>query len=324
MRGEVCLRAFQPAAVPLDRSGLSEFGMGMKSAACWFAQNWKVRTKALGETVERLISFNIEAIIRGEVEELSVKSTPAHANTHFTEIVLFNLHKSSQGRTIGKIKEHLASIYREFIRKGILELYFDGELLSYQEAKVLYAPFYKMPSAEPILWRKEINFDFGLGLSVQGFAAIRETASTSNAGFALFRRDRLIQGSADESYRPDSIFGQPNSFIYQRVFGELHLTGFEVSHTKDGFKWDEQEETFLELLKDELNDFLLPYLLRLRNIVSVLSQGNSNQVQKRQLSEPQKLLSMRFPKSCRINLIRNLEVPSPHRGFLSQLCYRDE
>ena len=28
-------RAFRPAELPLDRSGLSEFGMGMKSAACW-------------------------------------------------------------------------------------------------------------------------------------------------------------------------------------------------------------------------------------------------------------------------------------------------
>ena len=254
------VRAFQPAAVPLDRSGLSEFGMGMKSAACWFAQNWTVRTTALGEPVERTISFNIEAIVRGDVEELWVKSRPVSADTHFTEIVLFNLHKPPQGRTISKIKEHLASIYRQFIRNGTLELHFDGELLSYQEPKVLYMPFYKTPTGGPRLWRKEINFDFGLGLSVQGFAAIRETASTSSAGFALFRRNRLIQGSADESYRPDAIFGQPNSFIYQRLFGELHLTGFEVSHTKDGFKWDEQEETFLELLKDELNDSFLPLL----------------------------------------------------------------
>src|SRR5205823_5211700 len=43
-------RAFRPAAVPLNRNGLSEFGMGMKSAACWFAQNWTVRTTALDET----------------------------------------------------------------------------------------------------------------------------------------------------------------------------------------------------------------------------------------------------------------------------------
>src|SRR5581483_10922510 len=34
-------RAFKPAEVPPDRSGLSEFGMGMKSAACWLARHWK-------------------------------------------------------------------------------------------------------------------------------------------------------------------------------------------------------------------------------------------------------------------------------------------
>ena len=33
-------RAFRPAAIPPNRSGLSEFGMGMKSAACWFAPQW--------------------------------------------------------------------------------------------------------------------------------------------------------------------------------------------------------------------------------------------------------------------------------------------
>lgn len=33
-------RAFRPAAVPPDKSGLNEFGMGMKSAACWFADRF--------------------------------------------------------------------------------------------------------------------------------------------------------------------------------------------------------------------------------------------------------------------------------------------
>lgn len=48
-----CQRAFRPAEIPPDASGLSEFGMGMKSAACWFAPNWTVRTTALGENIER-------------------------------------------------------------------------------------------------------------------------------------------------------------------------------------------------------------------------------------------------------------------------------
>jgi Histidine kinase-, DNA gyrase B-, and HSP90-like ATPase len=56
-------RAFRPAELPMDCSGLSEFGMGMKSAACWFAKRWQVRTSALGEPVERTVSFDIDHIV---------------------------------------------------------------------------------------------------------------------------------------------------------------------------------------------------------------------------------------------------------------------
>lgn len=246
-------RAFRPAEIPLDRSGLSEFGMGMKSAACWLAKNWEVRTSALGEPVERTIGFDIEKIVKDRLEELSVRSRAVAGHEHFTEITLTNLHKTLHGKTLGKIKDHLGSIYRMFIRTGVLELTFNGDLLSYPEPKVLSAPFYKDSDAEPVLWRKELDFDFGLGLRAYGFAALRETGSTSGAGFALFRRGRLIQGSGDEGYRPETVFGRSNSFTYQRLFGELQLEGFDVSHTKDGFRWDEHEDVFLEYLKEELN-----------------------------------------------------------------------
>lgn len=253
-------RAFRPAEIPADRSGLSEFGMGMKSAACWLAPTWMVRTSALGEAIERTVLFDVERIVRDRLEELTVKSVPAPANAHFTEIVLSNPHRPIQGRTVGKIRDHLASIYRVFIRTGMLELLFDGEVLAYPEPGVLRAPFFKNSGGELLIWRKEIDFDFGLNLRARGFAALRETASTSGAGFALFRRDRLIQGSADEGYRPEAVFGKSNSFTYQRLFGELHLEGFEVSHTKDGFRWDENEEIFLAYLKEELNKPPLPLL----------------------------------------------------------------
>lgn len=253
-------RAFRPAEVPTDRTGLSEFGMGMKSAACWFARNWMVRTSALGETVERTVSFDIATIVQDRLEELAVSSRPIAANIHFTEIVLSGLHKPPQGRTVSKIKEHLASIYRVFIRDGILEITFDGEPLKYEEPAILRAPLYNAPTGPPWVWKKEIDFDFGQGQRARGFAALRETASTSGAGFALFRRNRLIQGSVDEGYRPETIFGKSNSYRYQRLFGELHLEGFEVSHTKDGFRWEEHEEPFLELLREHLNSDPLPLL----------------------------------------------------------------
>jgi hypothetical protein len=253
-------RAFRPAEVPPDRSGLSEFGMGMKSASCWFAPEWHVRTSALGEATENTIRFDMARIIADSVEELDVEQCRAPKDTHFTEIVLTNLYKAPQGATIKKIKDHLASIYRFFLRDGELELRFNDELLAYSSPAVLVVPKFNDPSGKKLTWRKDIYFDFGLGLRARGFAALRSVGSTSEAGFALFRRRRLIEGSADEGYRPEKIFGRSNSYRYQRLFGELELEGFEISHTKDGFRWDENEQPFLDALKEELSSDKLPLL----------------------------------------------------------------
>lgn len=253
-------RAFRPAAIPPDRSGLAEFGMGMKSAACWFAPRWSVRTSALGEPVARIVRFDIDMIVNDDINELTIEEAPEKADSHYTEVLLEEVFQVPVGRTVGKLKEHLTDIYRAFIREGWLELRFNGELLSYTEPRILSAPHFKDKDGPVREWKKPIDFDFGDGLSVHGFAALRETANTTRAGFALFRRGRVIQGTGDEGYRPPSIFGSSNSYRYQRVFGELHLDGFEVSHTKDGFRWDENEQPFLDLLREHLDAEDLPLL----------------------------------------------------------------
>src|SRR5207247_1773423 len=124
--------------------GLAEFGMGMKSAACWFAPLWTVRTKALHETLEKAVTFDIKKILRDSLEELDVDSRRIDADKHYTEIVLRHLYnKAPQRRTLGKIKDHLASIYRVFTREGLLELYLNGEPLIYEIPAILKAPHYK-------------------------------------------------------------------------------------------------------------------------------------------------------------------------------------
>ena len=253
-------RAFRPAAIPPDRSGLAEFGMGMKSAACWFAPRWSVRTSALDEPIERTVRFDIENIVNDDIKELTIQEAQERPKHHYTEITLEHIFQPPVGRTTAKIKEHLTDIYRKFIRDCLLELRFNGDVLTHKEPKILKAPYFKDKSGPDRIWRKPIEFDFGNGLSVHGFAAIRETASTTKAGFSLFRRGRVIQGSGDEGYRPAYVFGHSNSYPYQRLFGELHLDGFEVSHTKDGFRWDENEQPFLELLRDHLDSEELPLL----------------------------------------------------------------
>ena len=59
---------------------------------------------------------------------------------------------------------------------------------------------------------------------------------------------------------PEFIFGAPNSYRYQRVFGELHLEGFDVTFTKKGIQWDSNLDIFLRLLKDDISNKTFPLL----------------------------------------------------------------
>jgi hypothetical protein len=274
-------RAFRAAQVPTDCTGLSEFGMGMKSAACWFAETWSVRTKAIGETLERTIYFDIRNIVENKIESLNTEVREVDPASHYTVVTLRGLHHLPQGRTIGKIRDHLCSIYRVFLRDGRLSIQLNGEVLSYESPQVLEVVPYSAPGVlahgndvMPVIWRKDIDLDFGEGQRVTGFAALREVGSTPFAGFALFRRDRLIEGSFDESYRPSYVFKQTNSYPYQRLFGELHVEGFEVSHTKDGFRWEEFEDIFLEHLKEAIEKEPLNLIAQAENYRALPSRRN--------------------------------------------------
>jgi len=253
-------RAFLPAAPPPHRHGLSEFGLGMKAAASWFARKWYVRTTALDEPVERTIRFDVEHIIAENIEDLTAEQQNARSGDHRTTIVLEDLHVRPQGRTVGKIKSHLASIYRHFLNTGEVRIYYNDEELSYQAPAVLRAPYFKTPKSPPVEWRKDFEVALDGNHRVWGWAAIRERASLSEAGFAVFRRKRLIQGSFDETYRPEHLFRKPNSFTYQRLFGEMFVDGFQVTHTKDGLQWEEWEEDILIDLKRQLDSFPIALL----------------------------------------------------------------
>jgi hypothetical protein len=268
-------RAFRPAAAPDKNSGLSEFGMGMKSAACWFTWTWNVRSKALGEKVERSVWFDVKKIADNKIDQLPVSEVPSGEGFHYTIVRLENLGKKFPvTKTYSKIRDHLASIYRAFIRSGEVEIFFDKESspLVYENPVVLKASPADKSDRDSVEWIKDIKFTMSGGQTVEGFAGVRKEASTTLAGFALFRRNRLIFGSDDETYRPFEIFGRSNDFRYQRIFGELHLTGFEVSHTKDGFNWADSEEEFIDTLREKLKESPLDLLMQAHKYRSRIAQ----------------------------------------------------
>ena len=55
-------RAFQLAELPLDTTNLNEFGMGMKVSSIWLADLWTVETKAYGESVKKIFTFDLKNI----------------------------------------------------------------------------------------------------------------------------------------------------------------------------------------------------------------------------------------------------------------------
>jgi hypothetical protein len=249
--------AFKVAAAPRDRSGLNEFGMGMKTAACWFSDKWSVRTKALGEDYEREFRMNVREVASKNIIDLPVTELPRDRNDHYTIIRLENTgERFPQTLTRKKIKEHLSSIYRMQIRSGEYEIFVgeDDSPLTWEEPAIMFLPPAATPNLPKVKWRKDINFKLDEVRSVSGFAAIYEKGGTSKGGFALIRRGRLIMGGDSESpYAPEEIFGKPNDFRRQRVFGELHLEGFDVSHTKDAFTWGaDLEQLFLQKLREQL------------------------------------------------------------------------
>ena len=256
-------RAFSPATPPADASGLSEFGLGMKAAACWFAKKWTVRTSALGEAVQRTVTFDIPAIMRSGTEVLPIESSSARESDHFTVVTLTDLRVRPKGRTLAKIKDHLQSIYRVLMNEGVVKLRVTTagsvEELTYDAPTLLDAPYYKNRNTSSRLWRQPFEVDFG-DRKVTGWAGILEKGSHVHAGFSVFRRRRLIEGSVGETYKPSALFGTPNSFASQRVIGEMFVEGFDVSHTKDGIQWGGYEDEVLEKIWKQINSPDCPLL----------------------------------------------------------------
>ena len=256
------IRAFEPANIPTDISGLSEFGMGMKIAAIWFADKYTVKTKALGEDYERVVEFDLNKVMNEGKEDLEVTNIKSNKSKHYTTITLNELsHNKPTGNPmqLAKIREHVTSIYRKFINRGTLKLLFNGQELKFEEPEILFAPYVDDLKGESVNWKKEVNWEAGK-YKVSGFIGLLSKMSSIHSGLSLFRRGRVIEGSHDQKYHPKILCGQPGSPRDKRLFGDLELEGFKVSFEKGKFLDTKEFDVFLGAIRDSLksdkNDIL--------------------------------------------------------------------
>jgi len=232
-------RALRVGVPPANPNGRSKYGLGMKTAACWIGDRWTVRTKKLGEQTEYTITVDVPKIEGGD-PTLDVREKPAGAEKHYTVLEITALNKPWQTRTLAKIRKHLESMYRKDFENLDLCLRwqsvqlgwagFEGQLLKNRQGQPYHQPF-------------EFQID---GVTVRGWGGILEKGARSNAGFSMLQNNRVIRGFPD-AWRPYAIFGDArNDLINQRLVGEVHLDGFDVSHTKDDILWGADQEEDVE------------------------------------------------------------------------------
>ena len=247
-------RAIQLNRPPANTSGRSEFGMGLKMAACWFGNKWRVVTKRLGDEVEYEAEVDVSRLEVDKPHAVVVRPRMGREPLdHYTRIEIEGLYRTFRGQTVPNIRENIASMYRRDINSGDISIRWNGEPFEWEPDPVFEETD---PNGNTVRWEKDIRFDVE-GYEVSGKVWIRIPGQQSRAGMHLFRRGRLVLGGPRRGYKPREIFGAPNLYPSQRLVGELDLDNWPVSQTKDAFDWDGGlENGFIDKLKVEVSEYV--------------------------------------------------------------------
>lgn len=254
----------KPATKPKISEGLSEFGMGMKTASFWLSRKWSIITKHFNSSEKYEVVFDNVKIYTEGIRKIAVYPTKVNTKDHYTTLVLEEITIDGEDkRALQEIKENLASMYRLYLRKKDIELYFNGDKLSFEpyiplKGKKMYG------DNKEVIWLKELDFTLSSGKRIVGTAGLLATGKPLLAGFTYLRRNRVIEG-IDEGKKVVEIFGTGNTKRSQRVFGEIHLDSFRVAHTKDKILFGNEIYEFKEKLKKALIDGDLNLLYQAEN-----------------------------------------------------------
>lgn len=291
-------------ARPAETAGLSEFGMGMKTAAIWFANEIEIKTKKLGETEEVRTTIDINKFISGD-EELTSAHTSKPKDLHYTILELRDLQRRLGVSGLNKSRQFLGSIYREYIRQGVIEIVVNGEPVEAPPSKDADDKFLKRQDGTPyVIPIENLEVD---GKPVTGWIGIFApgSAGRSAAGISLIRRGRTVRGWLD-SWRPEEIFGEArNDLINQRIVGELYVDTFPASHTKDAIDWQgDDEEVLGKKILEKANEFGLIRAAR-------TSRGSSGQADDVASAEAKAQIEAEMKHASVQDEIRILDVPRP-------------
>ena len=250
-------RAIMMDQEPDHLNGRNEFGMGLKTAASWFGNIWSVKSTRLGINEEYYAKIDINELNKNNINSITIQTNHCNEITHGTTITISDITRKISPNSKSRVKELLSSIYRRDIDSNEIEIWYDGIKLESNKLEVL--------KFKDKTWKENLDFNFWFNnknYHITGFVGIlalgeKDKGSFSKAGFALFRYDRMIIGGPNQNYKPKEIFGQVQSQVSLRLFGELNMEDFEVNQAKDGFIWDDGlEEELIKNLKIQIQPYI--------------------------------------------------------------------
>ena len=280
-------RAFRLKDAPKDKSGRNEFGMGLKTSAFWFGKKLTVISTEYGSVNEYELTLDTDVLDKEKLRTLNIIKRKVPKSIHGTTVKIENIYpdKAITGpRTKGRINKELSTIFRRDIlgvnsadKSKSIKIYFNDDLLKTEKNK--YSQIYdkmhyylkefneKNPGYKYTINLNKIKalykkFQFSVNYNgkyyhIKCCIGFLNNTGASNAGFVLYRRGRVIEGSVGEFLKPDIIYGAPNSFESQRLFGEIDLEDIPVSQAKDSFLWPEDlQEQIFNGIKERILDII--------------------------------------------------------------------
>ena len=77
MEMEELTRAVVLDRPPPDPTGRCEYGMGLKTAACWFGTTWTIRTSKLGSNRQYMARVHVPELVDSQLDSIAVEVSPA-------------------------------------------------------------------------------------------------------------------------------------------------------------------------------------------------------------------------------------------------------
>src|SRR5205807_1176251 len=102
------------------------------------------------------VSVDVEAVADGENNLPTLAKGSQQASKHYTVIEITDLNRKFHPRTLGKIRQFLASMYREDLRHDELVLRWQGPSLQWEESEDRF-----VEAADGSRYRKDFSFEVG-------------------------------------------------------------------------------------------------------------------------------------------------------------------